>query len=628
MVSFITVAFYCRLLLLLVVRGRSRIVAESSQKAPPTLWNALANFVRLLRLVRPYWGVLIKSILLGLVAGLMSTGVPYVTKLLIDEVYPTRDVTLMHVLVGCLLGLSIASTSFGTLRGIFSLYINSRLSSATRLMFFNHLQHLRMRFFDQHQVGEVTSRFQDVSLGINTIARVFEVVFIQGAFVLLVPPMLLLLDWRLALLSLISLPLIVAIAAGSARYLRRYWQRGSEAYAEVDAFQVEVLSHIRTFKGMGLERHVFDQARDKVQRSTSAQIRAGSLSQALGGATGLLRALNTAALTWFGWSLILSQSMSLGDYIAFVAYIGLLYNPLFMLAQLFSDFQQSAVHLGRMFEYLDSPVEQDPNWVLMPPAPLANPVAGSVRLGSVAFGYSPDQPVVQDVDLDISAGTVNALVGASGSGKTTLMRLICALEEPDTGTITIDGISLSRLPLSELRQQISIVWQDAGLIKGTLWQNLTLGVVDEPTLEEVDRIIGLCGLKEVFAALPDGYETQVAEWGASLSAGQRQRVAIARAMLRPAPLLLLDEATANIDVETEMRILRDLFAQREGRTVIYITHRPAAAALADQVHVMQAGTLVGSGSHDELLESCEVYRRMNGAATVEPAARLRVVQDI
>ncbi len=603
-------------------------MADTPQRDTPTLWNALGQFVRLLRLVRPYWGVLLKSILLGLVAGLVSTAIPYVTKLLIDEVYPTRDLTLMHVLVATLLGLSIASTAFGTLRGIFSLYINSRLASATRLMFFNHLQHLRMRFFDQHQVGEVTSRFQDVSSGINTIARVFEVVFIQGAFVLLVPPMLFLLDWRLALLSLISLPLIVSIAAGSARYLRRYWQRSSEAHAEVSAYQVEVLSHIRTFKGMGLERHVFSEAQQRVEHATTAQIRAGTLAQALGGSTGVLRALNTALLTWFGWSLILSQRMSLGDYIAFVAYIGLLYSPLFMLAQLFSDFQQSAVHLSRMFEYLDSPAEQDPNAVMGPAVSLSRVLAGDIRLAAVSFGYTPDRPVVCDIDLHIEAGTVNALVGASGSGKTTLMRLLCALEQVDEGCIWLDDRPMDQLPLADLRQQISVVWQDAGLIKGSLWQNLTLGVAEPPSRPEVDRVLALCGLAKVFAELPHGYETQVAEWGASLSAGQRQRVAIARALLRPAPLLLLDEATANIDVETEMKILRDLFAQRDGRTVLYITHRPAAAALADRVHVMASGRLVGSGGHDELLTECDVYRRMHGAAATEPATRLRVVSEI
>ena len=607
-------------------------MADTQQQSTPSLWNALTQFVRLLRLVRSYWGVLLKSILLGLVAGLVSTAIPYVTKLLIDEVYPTRDVTLMHVLVATLLGLSIASTAFGTLRGIFSLYINSRLASATRLMFFNHLQHLRMRFFDQHQVGEVTSRFQDVSSGINTIARVFEVVFIQGAFVLLVPPMLFLLDWRLALLSLLSLPLIVSIAAGSARYLRRHWQRSSEAHAEVSAYQVEVLSHIRTFKGMGLERHVFAEARQRVEQATAAQIRAGTLAQALGGSTGVLRALNTAALTWFGWSLILDQRMSLGDYIAFVAYIGLLYSPLFMLAQLFSDFQQSAVHLSRMFEYLDSPVEQDPNAVMEPAPPVSRTLSGAVRLVGVSFGYTPERPVVKDIDLHIEAGTVNALVGASGSGKTTLMRLICALEQVDEGRIWLDDLPLTQLPLADLRRQISVVWQDAGLIKGSLWQNLTLGVGEPPSRSQADEVIALCGLADVFAELPHGYDTQVAEWGASLSAGQRQRVAIARALLRPAPLLLLDEATANIDVETEMKILRDLFAQRHGRTVLYITHRPAAAALADRVHVMRHGTLVGSGSHGDLLTSCDAYRRMHGVTDgvndSGPATRLRVVQEV
>jgi ABC-type bacteriocin/lantibiotic exporter with double-glycine peptidase domain len=584
-----------------------------------SLRRAVGQFTRLLRLARSYWSPMAAGIALGLVAGVLGVAVPYVTKLLIDEVYPAGDASLMHVLVAALLAVSGATAVIGAVRSVFSSHVRVRLAGAAQLLFFNHLQHLPMRFFDRRQVGEITSRFQDVSLGVNSLGQVFEVVFTQGVFVLLVPPMLFVLDARL-LPALVVVPLIATLTALASLRLRRLWQRSSEAHADVNAYQVEVLSHIRTFKGMALEGRVFAEALRRTSHAGKSQLRAASTAQGLSGLSALLRAVNTAALTWLGWTLILGGELSLGAFVAFSTYVTYLYTPLFMVIQLFSDFQQSAVHLGRMFEYLDTEPEQEPTLAYAPPPPPARRVAGAYRLEGVSLSYGSEHPALADLDLEIPAGAVTAVVGPSGAGKTSLLRLLAALEAPERGTVLLDGRPMADLALADVRRQVAVVWQGSGLIKGTLWDNLVLGCEREPPREEVDRAVEVCGLADVLAESPGGYASEVAEWGASLSAGQQQRVAIARALLRDAPILILDEATANVDLETEALILRRLLDRCRGRTVVLVSHRLATAALADRVVVLEHGRVVGVGPHRELLASCPPYRRMRDAAVGDRGA--------
>ncbi|MGH7456538.1 MAG: peptidase domain-containing ABC transporter, partial [bacterium] len=326
-------------------------------------------------------------------------------------------------------------------------------------------------------------------------------------------------------------------------------------------------------------------------------------------------ALNTAALTWYGWTLILSQEMTLGDYIAFTAYLGYLYNPLTRFVNLLSEFQQATVSLGRMFEYLDTPAEQNPLAVYASPAPIQFRFKGDFRLQNISFGYSPNQRILCDINLNVRSGAITAIVGPSGSGKTSLLRLLTRMEQPDAGQIFIDGISLTQISFSDLRRQISVVWQEVSLIKGSFWENLTLGS-ENPSREAVNEAIHLCRLKELLTSLPKGDETTIAEWGASLSAGQRQRLAMARALIRDTPVLILDEATSNIDVQTETEILHDLFSQLKGKTIIFVTHRLASASLADQVCLLEAGRVAGVGTHHELLGNNTSYRKLHGLSAM------------
>ncbi|HEX8905303.1 MAG TPA: peptidase domain-containing ABC transporter [Longimicrobiaceae bacterium] len=590
----------------------------------PPLREAFQQFLRLLRLIRAYWSALGKGMALGLVLGLFGMVTPYLSKLLIDEVYPTRNLTLMEVLVAGILAVSIASAVMSAIRAYFTTYTTSHLANATSLLFFNHLQHLRTRFFDEHRVGEVISRFADVRNSLNSVSRVFETLFVNGVYLFLVPPFLFLLQWKLAIVSLITIPLTVIITTMSARLLRRFWKKSAEAYAELGAFQVEVLSHIRTLKAMALEHAVYERARSQIQGALQVQLKAGGWSQVFGTLTAVVRSLGTAVFTWYGWTLIVKGEMTLGDYIAFTAYMGYLYNPLQQITGLFSDFQQTAVNLGRMFEYLDMPVEQDPAGSYEAPGPIQHLIEGDIRLRDLSFGYSADKRVLHDVTLHFPRGGISAVVGPSGAGKSSLLRLITRMEEPDTGQVFVDGSPVTVMSMADLRRQVSVVWQEFSLMQGTIWENLTLGA-ERVTRAAVDDAVRLCRLDTLVAELPDGYETSVAEWGATLSGGQRQRMALARALIRDTPVLLLDDATSDIDMQTETEILRDLFQRMQGKTIIFVTHRVQTAALADQICVIEAGRVVGTGTHAELIRDCETYRLLHGGGNVEDVRRLRAV---
>jgi ABC-type bacteriocin/lantibiotic exporter with double-glycine peptidase domain len=591
----------------------------------PPLREAFQQFMRLVRLIRAYWGPLLKGMALGLVLGLLGMATPYLSKLLIDEVYPSRNLTLMEVLVAGILVLAVAQAAMGAIRSYFTSYTTAHLANATSLLFFNHLQHLRTRFFDEHRVGEIMSRFGDVRTSLGSVSRVFETVFVNGVYLILVPPFLFFLQWKLAIVSLITIPITVIITTTSARLLRRFWKKSAEAYADLGAFQVEVLSHIRTLKTLSLEHQLYTRGSDQIQKALQMQLRAGGLSQVFGTLNGVVRALGTAVFTWYAWTLIIKSEMTLGDYIAFTAYMGYLYNPLQQITSLFSDFQQMAVNLGRMFEYLDAPVEQDPAGAYTAPGPLSRVIEGDLRLRDVSFGYSAEKRVLHDMNLHFPRGTITSVVGPSGAGKSSLLRLITRMEEPDTGRIFVDGFALTGMPLADLRRQVSVVWQEFALMQGTVWENLTLGTPDA-TRAQVEEAVRLCRLDGLLAGLPNGYETSVAEWGATLSGGQRQRMAIARALIRDTPVLLFDEATSNVDMQTETEILRELFASCEGKTVVFVTHRVQTATLADQICVIEAGRVMGVGTHADLIRDCDSYRRLyGGGAAPEEGRILRAV---
>lgn len=568
------------------------------------------KFVRLLKMIRPYWFSLTSVVLTGVLIQTLGMVVPYFSQLLIDRAYPSHDVTLMQLLVAGVIAVNIATVVMRNTRNYFNLRLSARLNNSIGLVFFNHIQHLPAKFFNERRTGEIMSRFQDISTSLNTVVNSFQTVLMNGVYLVLVPPLLFFLNWKLALFALFTVPLNIYLTYRLGHVTRPYLKATAEGYAELRGVQIEIIDNIKTLKTMALEGHNYNKVEGLMDNAMKVQLKASRVGGYYGIMNGLARAISTALYTWFGWHMIFSGELSLGGFIAFTTYVGYIYTPIAELITLFSEFQLSSISFDRMFEYLDKPTEQDPALAKAGKGKIKSKLKGDIKFEDVTFAYSPNNPVLKDIDLTIRRGTINAIVGPSGSGKTSLLRLIVGLDNPDSGRVLIDGISLSELSLYDLRRQVSVVWQEGGLIKGSIMDNLTLGS-ESPSREWVERVVRLCCLEELIEGLPDKYETEIAEKGSTLSAGQRQRVAIARALIRQTPILILDEATANIDVETEMEILRNIFSEFSEQTIIFVSHRLASAALADNIFVVDSGKIVETGAPNELLAHGGVYHRMS-----------------
>jgi len=585
--------------------------ATASTRDVPTTRQSLGYLWRLVHLVRPLWGPFIKSVLLGVAVAPLGLAVPLLTKLFLDAAYPSRDVALMHVIVLGVLALSLASAVLVALKGYFTQVIAAQASRATGLMFFNHLQHLPLTFFETHRTGEITSRFQDVSRSLDSVGRIFETLMRNGIYVLFVPPILIAIHPTLALLSLATVPITTSVSVFTARLIRRYAQRSMEATAALSAFQVETLTNIRTFKSMGLERYVFTTTSTQLQHALRYQLTVGAVSSAGGVLNMGVRAAGHALFLWYAWALILRGELSIGSFFAFTAYTAYLTGPLMQVVSSLTEFQQVSVMYGRMFEYLDVPTEQEATAVYVPAAPITMRLRGDIVVRRVRFNY-PDGAVVLDaISCHVPRGTRLAVVGPSGAGKSSLLRLLCRLDSPTDGSIEIDGTPVDMIPLASYRAQVSAVWQENSILRGTVRDNLTLGdaVAADARLWEV---LNACQLAAMVSQLPAGLDSPIGEAGATLSSGQRQRLALARALVREAPILLLDEVTAHLDPRTEELLLDAIRPLLVGRTTVMVTHRISTAASADCILVLDGGRAVACGTHEELVRSCDLYSRLAG----------------
>jgi ABC-type bacteriocin/lantibiotic exporter with double-glycine peptidase domain len=569
----------------------------------------LQKFLRVLRLMRPHWWSLANVMVVGIIIQVLGMAVPYFSQLLIDVAYANYSITLMQLLVIAIIVVNVATVVIRNVRNYANTRLTARMNNGIGLQFFNHIQHLPLRFFDERRTGEILSRFQDINASLNTVVNSFQTVCMSGIYLLLIPPLLFFINWKLALMALLSIPLNVYSIYLSGRASRPYLQKTAEAYAELRGVQIEFVDNIKTLKTMALEPYIYQKTANLMQQAMQVQFKTARIGNTYNVINGLTRSLSTALFTWYGWHMIFSAQLSLGQFIAFTTYVGYLYGPVSDFISLLSDLQQSSVNFNRMFEYLDKTPEQDPQQALSLTANHQPQLKGEITLQEINFSYTTGKLVLNQINLHISPGTITAVVGPSGSGKTSLLRLITRLDLPESGTLCFDNQEVSHIPLSALRGQIAVVWQEVGLIKGSFWHNLTLGV-ENPSTELVTKIVQLCCLEEFIESLPQKYDTEIAERGATLSAGQRQRMAIARALIRQTPILILDEATANIDVETEMKIFNNILTAFPEKTIIFVSHRLASASLADQICVLESGQLIEVGNHQQLLSQNGLYYRM------------------
>ena len=481
-----------------------------------------------------------------------------------------------------------------------------------RLQIYQHLQRLSLRFFEDKQTGHLMSRtVNDSDLFERLIAHAIPDVFVNVFMFLGVAGVLFYMSPVLALISLLPVPLIILSMRFYAKKVRPAFRIRQVELGELNAILSDNLSGIREIKAFTREELEADNVGDRIIRFKNSNLYALRLMATFHPFIEFMSALGMIGLIYFGGRLAFTEMLPVGDLVAFFLYLEMLYQPVQALSQAWEGVQEAMAGAERVAELL----EEEPDVPEHPDAvELAERAKGGLVLENVSFSYIPGEPVLEDVNLDLPAGRVMALVGETGVGKTTLANLIPRFYDVDKGRILLDGQDIRDLTLVSLRRQISIVLQTVFLFHGTARENILFGRPDASD-EEIVRAAFAANAHEFITKLPDGYDTMIGERGVKLSGGQRQRIAIARAVLKDAPILILDEATSAVDTETERKIQQALERLMVGRTTLIIAHRLSTIRGADQIVVLEGSRVVERGTHDELMDLNGLYRHFINVQT-------------
>jgi ATP-binding cassette, subfamily B, bacterial len=483
--------------------------------------------------------------------------------------------------------------------------IGQRMVNNLRTALYAHLQKLSLKFHNQQQTGDLLFRvmadtYSAQGLVMNgLLPMVSALVMLVGMFLVMLA-----FDWQLSLVAvLVCPPLYLAIT----RITRRiHLQAAASKAAESDLYvrAETTIGAVKLVQAYGREQRAIDDFRTGSERSLALALRLYSTETAFGLVVDSVLAVGTAALVWIGARHVMNHTLGIGDLTVFLSYLRDLYQPIQSLTTNLAEISSSHAGLERVFAVLD--VEPD-----IQDAPGARPLAvsrGAIRLECVTFGYDDARPVLKDVDLAIAPGERIALVGRTGAGKTTLASLVMRFFDPQKGRVLIDGQDLRDVTLASLRRQTTLMLQEPILFHTSVNDNITFG--DSAGNERIREAAQRAEAESFILELPQGYETLLGEDGATLSGGQRQRLALARALLREAPIVILDEPTSSLDLATEALVWRNVEALLRGKTAIIIAHRLSTARMADRIVVIDGGSVVEHGSHDELLARGGAYAQL------------------
>jgi ATP-binding cassette, subfamily B, multidrug efflux pump len=563
--------------------------------------------LRMVRYFMPYW----RSILLAFLAMLVITGLtllaPYLLKLAIDEHIAAGDLAGLNR-IALLLAASFAGLYIATAGQQYLLSrVSQRVLANLRSELFRHLQRLSLGYHDTHIIGVTVSRvINDVAV-INELLAQGWITFIGDLLILIgIVVVMLSMDLKLALLTFAVLPLMFLATYLFAGRARQAFRETRSKVAAVIGDLAEDISGMRVIQAFAQE----DTSQQRFRRvnvdNRNAYIKAMSLSFVFLPAIEFLGILAVAIVLWFGGRMVLAEEVTLGIMVAFLSYVTRFFQPIQELSRLYTTMQAAMAGGERVLELLDTrPDVQD-----RPDAGEMPPIEGQVVLDNVSFRYRPDTPIVlHETSLQIQPGQTVALVGPTGAGKTSIANLVGRFYEVTEGRVLIDGIDVRSVTQQSLHRQVGLVPQDSFLFPGTVADNIRFGQLDASD-EQVQQSARLANAHGFITALSDGYDTEILEGGVNLSVGQRQLLCIARALLIDPRILILDEATANVDTVTEFLIQDALQRLLQGRTAIIIAHRLSTIRNAHLICVVRDGRIVEQGRHEELLEHGGFYRTL------------------
>jgi len=569
---------------------------------------------RLWQYLRPYWALeLLTFLTMAVLTGLMLA-LPIAIRYLIDDLIPSLAAGYHEgmsvrplILFGLLLvGIYSGQILFSWLRDYLVAYIGARIINHMRSTLFDHLQRQSVRFHQGHQVGEMMSRLLSDINRVQNLLTSTLLVFLTNIFMLVAIAVYLLFEnWYLTLIAVIPVPVTILLTGYFGKQLNQINRWLQETVAGLSGRLQELLSSIRTVQAFGQEKRESAHIGTFLDRLVGLYIKI-SITTSL--SVNLVQFFNMigpiVVLVW-GTYLVAAGSMQLGALIAFYLLLSYLYSPIQSLASIHIEVESAMASVDRVFEYLDVAPEITE---VEHPVTLKR-VQGEVRFNDICFSYGPEAFALEHLDLHIAAGEKVAFVGPSGSGKTTLVNLLLRFFDPDSGTVTIDGVDIRQLSLGSLRRTIGLVDQEPLLFRTTLFDNIAYSD-PEATEAEVIEAARVANIHDFVSGLSQGYRYEVGERGVTISGGEKQRICLARAVLKDPPILVLDEATSALDSNSEQLIQESLKRVLVNKTAIIIAHRFATVQHADRIIALDRGRIVDEGKHEELMRRSPLYREL------------------
>jgi len=585
---------------------RCGLPLEKGTKVCPACLPKTRTLRKLVGYLGPCWKAALALSLIAMGSTAVGLIPPYLQKPLMDQVLSppsgeakplNQRLTLLALLVAALLGVQVVRSMASVVQGWLSAWLGNRITHDIRCQLYRHLQYLSLRFYDKRELGGVISRVnQDTGQlqaflvwGTQDLAMDFLLLVGIGA-------MLFTLNWKLALLVFIPAPIVAVLSTMFWMRIRFYMHRFFHRWGRLNALLNETLTGLRVVKVFAQEPREVARFNSRSQDLATSGVQAERIWSTLFSGLTLLILVGTLLVWYIGGRSVLFQEMSLGTLVAFMTYVLMFYQPVQSLSMLLNWSSRSLTAAERVFEVLDirPEVAEADDAVPMPR------IEGRVEFRGVTFGYEPHRPVLKSVGFDVKPGEMIGLVGQSGAGKTTTINLLCRFYDADEGEILIDGIPIRKIRVEDLRHQLGVVPQDTFLFSGTIADNISYAKPGA-TQEEVIRAAKIANAHDFILRKPDGYETWLGEGGQGISAGEKQRLAIARAVLHDPRILILDEATSQVDVETEKQIQEAISRLVKGRTTFAIAHRLSTLKNADRLIVLKEGAVTEIGTHDELI---------------------------
>ena len=537
------------------------------------------------------------GLILIVISRLANLVLPYASKILIDDIIPEGDMnelkTLLVIVVSAVVVQAITSFSLTRILSVEAQHLIAQLRAKVQ----RHIIQLPIRFFDNTKTGELVSRIMTDVEGVRNLVGTGLVQLVGGILTSIISLVLLIsISPMMTLYVLVPVAIFGFISLKAFGYIRPLFRERGKINAEVTGRLTETLGGVRVIKGFNAEAQEIKTFEDGVERLFENVKKSLTSTSLVTSSATFLLGLASTGIMGIGGYMIMEGNLTFGEFLSFTLYLGFMIAPIVQMSNIGSQLTEAFAGLDRTEEIMNMPLEDDGS----ERNTRLNGIHGDVKFDQVSFAYEEGKNVVKEVSFSAPAGSVTALVGTSGSGKTTIAGLAASFLTPGHGTVTIDGLDLSQVTLQSFRSQLGVVLQDDFLFEGTIRENI-LFPRPQATEELLLAAVNAAHVNEFTDRFDEGLDTLIGERGVKLSGGQRQRIAIARAILADPKILILDEATSNLDTESETFIQASLKELMKGRTTFVIAHRLSTIRQADQILVVENGQIVESGKHDELI---------------------------